>query len=297
MTYRIDTGRVRVKLKTYAEYKPLFEDKNFLIIQGEEVTDKFAGKSIHMGAINVQSVIRPQGGKTLQEVMQNNLDAVIRQRKETGVPIMQHLNHPNFYYSITTQNMIDLNGEHFFEVYNGNNAAHNSGDESHPGTEAMWDLINIAYMKNNKPLLYGLATDDTHNYHLFGPEYSNAGRGWVMVNSDSLHADALITSMEAGKFYSSTGVTLTEASVANNVMRVVVKPEARVRYTIEFIGVRKGEKNSFVLQTFTGTSAQFRITSDYLFVRAKVKSSKVKTNPVEESEYEAAWVQPVVFTP
>jgi len=85
--------------------------------------------------------------------------------------------------------------------------------------------------------------------------------------------------------------------VANNVMRVVVKPEARVRYTIEFIGVRKGEKNSFVLQTFTGTSAQFRITSDYLFVRAKVKSSKVKTNPVEESEYEAAWVQPVVFTP
>src|SRR6478609_9180140 len=30
VTYRIDTGRVRVKLKTYAEYKPLFEDKNFL---------------------------------------------------------------------------------------------------------------------------------------------------------------------------------------------------------------------------------------------------------------------------
>src|SRR5688572_26074465 len=106
VNYRVDTGRTHVKLKTLAEYRTLFEDKGFLIIKAEELTDKFENKQVHMNATNIQSVIKPQGGSSLQEVMQRNLDAISAQRKETGVPIMQHLNHPNFYYSITVQNII-----------------------------------------------------------------------------------------------------------------------------------------------------------------------------------------------
>ena len=33
-----------------------------------------------------------------------------------------------------------------------------------------------------------------------------------------------------------------------------------------------------------------------MYVRAKVISTKLKTNPYHEGEYEAAWVQPVVPT-
>src|SRR5678809_1550989 len=133
VNYRADSGRINVRLKTLAEYRPLFEDNTFLIIKSEELTDKIGDKQIHMNATNVQTVIKPQGGSTVQEVMQRNLDAIMKQRKETGVPIMQHLNHPNFYFSITAKNIIDLEGERFFEVYNGHSQVHNYGDADHIG--------------------------------------------------------------------------------------------------------------------------------------------------------------------
>lgn len=292
VVYKQDTGRISVKLKTLKEYRPFFEDPNFLIIQAEELTDKFGDKQIHMNATNIQTVIPPQGGNSLQDVLQRNLDAIIKQRKETGVPIMQHLNHPNFYYSVTAQNIIDLNGERFFEVYNGHPLVHNYGDSTHPGTERMWDEVNVAYVTQGKPLLYGLATDDSHNYHLFGPSNANAGRGWVMVRAKELTPEALIRSMEAGDFYASTGIVLREMFVKNNVMHVEVEPERDVYYKVEFIGVRKNETKSTVLATFPGPKGQYVITNEYLFVRAKVTSSKKRSNPIAEDENEAAWIQP-----
>ena len=296
VTVKLDTGRTHVKLKTLEEYRKLFEDKNFLIIRAEELTDKFENKQVHMNATNIQTVIKAQGGSSLQEVMQRNLDAIAAQRKQTNVPIMQHLNHPNFYYSITAQNIIDLQGERFFEVYNGHPMVHNYGDSTHPGTEQMWDEINIAYAKQGKPLLYGLATDDSHNYHIFGPTQSNAGRGWVMVKSESLTPEALIAAMEEGRFYSSTGVTLSEMEVRDNTLRVAVQGQAGVKYRIEFIGVKTGAKKSSVLASSEGPQAQFKLSKDYVFVRAKVTSSKAKTNPLGEDENEAAWIQPVRWT-
>lgn len=295
VTYRIDTGRIHVRLKTLAEYRTLFEDRNFLIIQAEELTDKFGSKQVHMNATNIQSVIRPQGGSTLQEVMQRNLDAIMAQRRETNVPIMQHLNHPNFYFSITAQNIIDLKGERFFEVYNGHPLVYNYGDSTHPGTEQMWDEINIAYVKQGKPLLYGLATDDSHNYHIFGPTQSNAGRGWVMVKAEALTPEALIAAMETGQFYATTGVTLSESGVRENTLNVVVRPEEGVRYRIDFIGVKVGASKSAIISSTEGLEARLKLTRDYQFVRAKVTSTRSKTNPIGEDENEAAWVQPVRF--
>jgi len=293
VVYKEDTGRISVKLKTLQEYRPLFEDRNFLLIQAEELTDKFGDKQVHMNATNVQSAIPPQGGNSLQEVIQRNLDAIIKQRKDTGVPIMQHLNHPNFYYSITTQNIIDLEGERFFEVYNGHPIVHNYGDSIHPGTERMWDEINVAYIRQGKPLLFGLATDDSHNYHLFGPNSANSGRGWVMVRSKELNPASLITALEAGDFYASTGIVLRELLIKNNMIHVEVEPERDVYYKVEFIGVRKNETRSSVLATFPGPKGQFQVTNEYLFVRAKVTSSKKRSNPIDEDENETAWIQPV----
>lgn len=293
VVYKEDSGRISVKLKTLKEYRPLFEGPDFLIIQSEELTDKFGDKQVHMNATNIQKVIPPQGGASLQEVIQNNLNAIIEQRQETGVPIMQHLNHPNFYYSITTQNIIDLEGEKFFEVYNGHPLVHNYGDSLHPGTERMWDDINVAYIKQGKPILYALATDDSHNYHLFGPKEANAGRGWVMVRSKELTPAALISALEAGDFYASTGIVLRELFVKNNIMHVEVEPERDVYYNIDFIGIRKNETKSKVIASFPGPKGQFEITNEYLFVRAKVTSSKKRSNPIDEDENETAWVQPV----
>jgi hypothetical protein len=295
VVYKTDSGRTLVKLKTYPEYKKKMEDKNFLIIPAEEITDKFEGKPVHLGGINLQTMIQPQGGKSIVETMQRNVDAVLKQRKETGVPMFAHINHPNFYYAITAQDMIDLKGERFFEVYNGHPLVHNEGDSTHPGSEQMWDIINIAYLKKRQPLLLGLATDDSHNYHQFGTSFSNAGRGWVMVYADALDSHALINAMEKGDFYASSGVTLSQVKLVKNELIIEVKAETGINYIIEFVGVIKDSGQSAVLKKMNGTNGKFKLTSRHDFVRARIISDKIKPNPYQEGEFEMAWTQPVLF--
>src|SRR5688572_10037933 len=92
VAYKIDSGRTLVKLKTFPEYKSKMEDKNFLIIPAEEISDNYDGKPIHLGGINLQTLVQPQHGNCVLETMQNNVDAVLKQREETGVPMFVHMN-------------------------------------------------------------------------------------------------------------------------------------------------------------------------------------------------------------
>lgn len=294
VVYRQDSAGLRVRLKTRAEYQPLFEEPGrFLILPAEEITDKFQDKHLHLNATNVQQLIQPQGGSSVAEVLQNNINAVLQQKRESGKPMLVHINHPNFYYSVSLQDMVQLQGERFFEVFNGHPLVHNFGDSLHIGTEEMWDLINIAYLSQGKPLIYGLATDDSHNYHESGRKFSNAGRGWVVVQAAALNAAALIGAMEQGKFYASTGVTLRRLRFRKNKLKIKVKQEPGVQYHISFIGCRSGDTQTQVLQEHSGTKASFKMDADILFVRAKITSDKAHRNPIETADFEMAWTQPV----
>jgi hypothetical protein len=297
VNYKTDSlNRIQVRLKTYEEYKVLFEEnEKFLIIQSEEISDSYNGKPLHLNATNVQEKIEPQGGNSVVEVLQNNIDAVMQQRETLDTPMIVHINHPNFGYAITLSDMLGLRDERFFEVYNGHHLVHNSGDSSHMSTEEMWDLININYLINNKPLLYGLATDDTHNYHVKGRNWSNAGRGWIMVQADSLHIKSIIEALESGDFYASTGVELKEIKKDQNKLSVQVNAEEGVTYKIVFIGCKKGKTQPEELMSVDGHSAAYEWTDDDLYVRCKITSSKLHENPIEDLIYETAWTQPVVI--
>ena len=158
-------GVISVRLKKLSEYKPLFEEKDkFLIMQAEEISDSYEKKPIHIGAINVQELIKPQGGNSVADVMQNNLDAVQAQRQRTGESMFAHINHPNFMWAIKVEDMMQLKGERFFEVYNGHPHVHNYGDSTTIGMEELWDKLLIHYINEGRELVYGLATDDAHNF-------------------------------------------------------------------------------------------------------------------------------------
>jgi hypothetical protein len=104
-----DKGVPLVRLKTLAEYRKLFEVPNrFLLIQAEEVTDKFGRWPVHLIASNIREFIKPRGGDSVLDVMQNNVNAVLEQRERTGVPMMVHLAHPNFGWAVTAEDMIQL---------------------------------------------------------------------------------------------------------------------------------------------------------------------------------------------
>ncbi|PIA80741.1 histidinol-phosphatase [Gaetbulibacter sp. 4G1] len=298
VNHRMDSlNQIQVKLKTYNEYKTKFEeDGKFLIIQSEEITDHFNNKPIHINATNVKQKINPQGGNSVLEVMQNNLDAAAKQKKALNIPMITHINHPNFGYAIGLEEMKALKNEQFFEVYNGHPTVHNSGDADHMSTEMMWDYINIAYIENNKPLMYGLATDDSHHYHRKGSKWSNAGRGWIMVQADSLNPKSLINAMEAGQFYASTGVELKDLSFNNNTLFVEVKEDKNTTYKISFIGCKKGQGEPEEFAVNEGNKANFKLTNEMLYVRCKITSSKLHQNPIEDLLFENAWTQPFTFS-
>lgn len=295
VVYKMDTGRIHVKLKTFAEYKSKMEGPGFLIIPSEEITNSVNKIPVHVNATNLQQFIPAPNGATVAEAMQQSVDAVLKQREETGVPMFPHINHPNFYWAITVDDMISLKGERFFEVYNGHPLVNNYGDSTRPGMEAMWDKINTAYTKRNQPLMYGLATDDSHSYHQFGAAFSNAGRGWVMVQASKLDAASLIEAMEAGRFYASTGVTLNELSVADNEINLEIAEEAGVEYTIEVIGLKADADETEVIHTHKGLQLEYEVPNDYVFVRTRITSTKSKVNPFQEGDFEMAWTQPVLI--
>jgi hypothetical protein len=92
-------------------------------------------------------------------------------------------------------------GENYFEVYNGHPGVNNSGDATHTATERQWDIINTWRLaKLTLPVMYGLATDDGHDYFKTAAnDGAQPGRGWVMVLTKTLTPDALVKSLEAGK--------------------------------------------------------------------------------------------------
>jgi major membrane immunogen (membrane-anchored lipoprotein) len=291
--YKTDTGRTQVKLKTYEEYRSKMASENFLIIPSEEITNRVNKKPVHINATNLQEFVPPSTDTTVAAAMQSTINAVLAQREKTKIPMFAHINHPNFGWGITLEDMISLTGEQFFEVYNGHPLVNNYGDSVHISTEAMWDQINVAYANRNQSFIFGLATDDSHNYHQMGGIFANAGRGWVMVQAESLRADALIAAMEAGRFYASTGVTLSEYAFENNEIKIQIAAESGVEYKIEFLAVSQGDTEVITFDPIVGTSATFKVTEEFLFARARITSTKSKPNPFQEGDVEMAWTQPV----
>lgn len=290
-------GRLHVRLKTLVEYRSLFEEnEKFLIIPSEEISSQFEKKPIHMNLTNVQEYIEPATGNSVSDVMQRNLDQVKVQRETTGHPMFLHINHPNFIWAITPEDIMALEGERFFEVYNGHPQVNNYGDELRPSMEVLWDRVQVSYLQSGKPLLYGLAVDDAHNYHVFGENVSNPGRGWVEVYAKSLNPEDLIEAMESGDFYSSTGVMLNSVKFNRAKLHVSVNQEEGVTYTIRFFGTKKSnpEAIGILLQETKGTEAFYTLEEDDMYVRAKIISSKSKENPFRPGDLEEAWIQPVV---
>ena len=301
-----------VRLKTLAEYRDLFDDPGrFLLMQAEEITDRFETRPVHINATNLEHLIEPQGGTSVLDVLQRDVDAVLAQRDSTGTPMIPHVNHPNFGWAIAPSDLVHLQGERFFEVYNGHPAVHNEGDSTHLSTEVLWDVVLAERLSRGSDVLYGIATDDAHNFLDEDPSLSNPGRGWIMVNAGELSAGSLIDAMEAGHFYASSGVSMSRVSFDGETLSVGVDAVSGEVYTIQFIGspsdyLPTGEYGETLdlhtatrlagetLAEFTDTEASYRLTDAEMYVRAVVTSSKRKSNPYEPGEYERAWIQPVI---
>jgi hypothetical protein len=247
-------------------------DERFLVVKGEEVTDTFSGKQLHINGLDVQARVEPQGGTSVSDALQRNVNAI---RQAQGVP---HINHPNFRWSVTLDELRQVQNNKLLEIYNGHPQVNNLGGGGVPGLEEVWDAI----LSSGK-LLYGIAVDDAHVFKQPGnPNVAGPGRGWVTVRAPRLEARALLTAMERGDFYASTGVELTDYQVTDKAMTVTVKQTPFSKYRVQFIG-----KSGKLLAEMTESPATYSFRGDEGYVRAKVV----------ESNGQFAWCQPVFRPP
>lgn len=319
-------GFTEVKLKALDEFRTLFEARDeFIFVRGMEITDQLEQSPVHLNGVNLEKPLVPQRGASVQEILQRNIDAVAEQGRRTGRPVLAHVNHPNFFYSVTAEDLISLDlaaGDGFVEVYNGHSAVRNAGDAVHPSTERIWDIVLAKRIAERKaPIVLGVATDDAHHYTEWGVGKVNPGRGWVMVRAPRLTPDTITAAMKRGDFYNSTGVTLKRLETGQRSIDLEVLPEKGVKYAIEFVGTLRGTDLSAspteppapgtpgrqsaaysadigkVLRRVEGIKARYTATGDEIYVRARVLSTKRHPNPHAEGDVEMAWTQPVVINP
>ncbi len=316
-------GKTEVRLRTLDEFRHLFEASGeFIFVQGEEITARHENHPVHINGINLQEVIQPRDGASVAEVLQNNLNAVFDHGVASGREVIAHVNHPNFRYAITVEDMLALRfgeGEGFFELYNGHHGVENYGDEWRVGLERMWDIVLATRLSAGQAPLYAVANDDAHSFAAWKIEqHSNPGRGWVMVRSTRLTPDFIVAAMKRGDFYNSTGVVLSELSREGNTLSLEIAAEAGVDYTVDFVGTRKGvdlqgrpidkvpeeiqgrvslqysDDIGVVFASVKGSSAEYRLRGDELYVRARVTSSKPHPHGYKANDREMAWTQPLV---
>jgi hypothetical protein len=242
-------------------------DNRFLVIRGEEVTDRFESRPLHINGLNLSTLVAPQGGPSAVDVVQRNVDAI---RAAGGVP---HINHPSFGWALSADELARVRNTKLFEIFNGHPQVNNMGGGGVPSLEAMWDTILSRNVR-----IYGLAVDDAHHFKRHDDRTaSRPGKGWIYVRADTLTPDALLEAMERGDFYSSTGVELNEISVSSTEMTVTVRETTWSRYRIQFIG-----RGGAVLQESLSSPATYRFRGDEGYVRARIL----------ESNGDMAWTQP-----
>lgn len=305
-------GMTYARLAPLNALKGLFEKPNeFLLIPSEEISAVHSNLPIHINATNPRELITPRSGRSVQEVIQNNINAVLEQRARLGQPMIPHLNHPNFLKAVRAEDLMRVRGERFFEVYNGHPLVLNEGDAKTPSTDQMWDTMlawRLGILKMEP--MYALAVDDSHHYHEFASTNSNSGRGWIMVRSEKLAPESLIEAMEAGEFYATSGVRLKTVARTNGVLRVEVEAEAGVQYMIHFLGTLREfakpaapgaepEVNANLIglplqEPVLETTAEYKLKPGELYARAIVISSRPLKNAVLPGEPERAWTQPVI---
>lgn len=241
---------------------------DFILIQGEEVTDSFRGSPLHVNALGIKELVRPMGGDSKVEVLQNNIDAIV------AAGAMPQLNHPNWKWAFTDQEISQLKRVRLFELYNICLDCNNFPAGGKPGMEEIWDKI-----LSRGVLLYGVASDDAHDYiGEFTPEKSNPGTGWIMVRATELTSEAILNALEKGDFYATVGVTLTDVEITDTAYSIKIQPYLNTAYTTFFIG-----KDGEILQESYGLEAVYTFTGEELYVRARVFESSGRfacTQPV-----------------
>lgn len=245
----------------------MFERGSFALIPGEEVTMMGAGHQVHVNALCTRHSI---GGHHFNTAGEALAWAVQKVRAQDGVALV---NHPNFDWALTSQDIPSARGASLLEIFSGHPHVHTDGDDKHLSHEAIWDTALSA-----GEAFAGVAVDDSHHFSSRAKEtQARPGRAWIEVFADVAQQKPICAALRAGRLYASSGVKLRRIAVKGDTYSItVVNPSVEV----EFIG-----QGGVVLQKVRPEKDQiaaYKLRGDEGYVRARITAPDGKR----------AWTQP-----
>lgn len=197
-------------------------------------------------------------------------EAALAQQKQLGG--LAQVNHPNWFWGMTPDVLVELalRGYGLVEIANSAFAKWNDGDKDHPSTDALWDAALVRGVT-----LWGIASDDAHDYGPHGGKYP-AGGGWIVAKAQR-DPTAILEAIRAGRFYASNGVELSRAEVDAGALVVELAPKQRA--TVQWIenGRRAGRAT---------------LTPSQRVARRAVPAQGYLRAVVIRDDGKRAWVQP-----
>ncbi len=243
----------------------------FLVIQGQEVTDRLDKKPYHVNGLGLGRVVLPNGGTTIASNLQKNIDGI---RAAGGIA---QINHPNFGWALTADDLLKVTGAQLIEIYSGHPLVNMLGGGGNPGVEEIWDSV----LSSGK-VFYAVAVDDAHHFKRLGDRSAaTPGHGWIVVRAESRTAPSILSAIERGDFYASSGVELEDIAVDRTAITISIRENQNSKYRTQFIG-----RNGKILAESIANPAIYRFKGTEQFVRAKIL----------ESNGSFAWTQPVLRT-
>ena len=321
--------RPMVRLRTYDEVKPMFEEPGkFLVIGGEEFTGGTQlpeGRfDVHFNILNLEKDIPLPPSGTVEEMIDRYIEAYKKAIDGWPHPTMFMLNHPQWrYWDVSPHQVADLPIVRHFEVCNG--GFEYVPADGMPTIGKFWDVVNAFRCAKGQPLMFGTATDDSHFYDERIHDNCGCGNGWVTVHCPGeFTADRVIDAMNRGDYYASNGVELDMVEFVDGKLRVKAAVRDGVKYKITFIGTKRGFNAEWTLrhfdcvqenarpnfnrdlrmysddigqifQTTDGPEAEYTLSDDDLYVRAIIDSdapSHVRHDAPGAAPNEKAWTQP-----
>ena len=247
---------------------PPVEGSKLVLIPGEEITDRFGKKPIHVNAIGISEAIAPRHGETVVETLQRNIDAVV---EGGGIAAV---NHPNFGWAFGAEELLALEGVTLLEIASGHPFVNMEGP---PPVEAMWDEMLTAGKR-----VWGIAVDDSHHLNdPWGTYVALPGEAWIVVRAETRDRDSILDAIRRGDFYASTGAELLDYTAVENTITLSIKEKNGARYRTLFIGA-----DGRVLAESGELQPSYTLKEGEPYVRAKVIDSKgrlIRTQPLFNS--------------
>lgn len=343
-------GKTEVRMGTMAEMAARFnEPGRFLFLPGCEVTTAIGDASggrrdLHMNYVGIDEVVpRARKAGLIEWISARSLADVLRETKgqvdalaaaKGNPPHIFVVNHPHWrFYDVWAEDLVANPGVRYFEVCN-------SGSDFPPpegmprdglDNDRLWDVVNAIRCRRGEPLLYGIATEDSHWYPGSGTSHAPVvfGDAWIGVRADELSAAALFAAMDRGDFYAASGIDLEDVRFdsLHGTLSVSVPAKPGVAYSVKFVTTKRGasldpvrfvgipesgarparrlpvysDEVGAVAKTVAGrpgeaVRASYALADDDLYVRARVESDEPSAYPDAAERMhpsvKTAWTQP-----